>query len=169
MKALILFLIFISSVFSTAFSQKILVLDLLGGRSKRIKYNSGDYISIRVLNDKTIYKGYLEVISDTAFYVNDNYIHLDSLSEIIKYNKAPKLISMNAFFVGGILGILSGFNNGLTKGDVFPEDGSYIVPLSFIGLGAVFLPFYRKTYKINKNRIIKILDLTPIAPIEEEG
>ena len=169
MRLFILTFIFILSVFSPLFSQKILVLDLLGGRSKRIKYHSGDYISVRVVNDKTIYKGYLEVVNDSAFYINDNYIPLDSLSEIIKYNKAPKMISLQAFLVGGITGIISGLNNGLTKGDVFPQDGSYVVPLSFIGLGAVFLPFYKKTYRINENRIIKILDLTPIATVENEG
>ena len=57
MRTPILTIIFILSVFSPLFSQKILVLDLLGGRSKRIKYHSGDYISVRVVNDKTIYKG----------------------------------------------------------------------------------------------------------------
>jgi hypothetical protein len=136
-------------------------------KTKRIRYNSGDYISIRVKDDKTIYKGFLEVVSDTSFFVSGNHVVLDSLESIIKYNKAPKSISKQAFLVGGITAIVVGLNNGLTKGNVFPADDSYIVPASFLGLGAIFTPFWRKTYKVTKkNRTVKILDLTPVAPVD---
>jgi hypothetical protein len=168
MKAYILLFIFFLSTLSSVFSQKILVLDLSGMRSKRIKYNSGEYIWVKVLNDKTTYSGFLEVTSDTSFYVNDNLVFLDSLSAIVKYRRGMKMISKQAFLAGGILAIISGINNGVTKGDVFPQDDSYIVPASFLGLGVIFMPFWRKTYRINdKNTIAKILDLTPIPTIED--
>ena len=120
MKAFFLLFIFSLSVLSSVFSQRILVLDLAGLRSKRIKYNSGDFIAVKVVDDKTTYKGYLEIITDTSFYVNDNLVRLNTLRAIVKYNKAPKAISLNAFLIAGITGIISGFNNGLTKGAVFP-------------------------------------------------
>lgn len=162
---LFLLLLFCSS---PLFSQRVLVLDLSGMKTKRIRYNSGDYISIRVKDDKTIYKGFLEVVSDTSFFVNANLVVLDSLESIIKYNKAPKSISKQAFLVGGITAIVVGLNNGLTKGNVFPADDSYIVPASFLGLGAIFTPFWRKTYKVTKkNRTVKILDMTPVAPVDD--
>ena len=170
MKPYILLFLFLFGGVASAFSQKVLVLDLAGMRSKRIHYNSGDYIYVKVFNDKVTYKGYLEVVSDTAFYVDNNLVILDSLSAIIKHNKAPKAISKQAFLVAGITAIVVGLNNGLTKGTVFPNDDSWIVPGVFAGIGTVLLPFWKKTYKINnKNRIVKILDLTPVAPpIESE-
>lgn len=168
MKAYILLFLFLLGTLSSVFSQKILVLDLSGMGSKRIKYNSGEYIWVKVANDKTTYSGYLEVTSDTSFYVNDNLIILDSLTAIVKYRRGMKMLSKQAFLAGGILAIISGINNGVTKGDVFPQDDSYIVPASFLGLGVVLMPFWRKTYNINgKNKIVKILDLTPIPTIEE--
>lgn len=169
MKPYIIVLLLVSFVSSTLVSQKVLVLDHSGMKSKRIRYNSGDYISVRVLNDKVIYKGFLDVVTDSSFFVNENLVYVDSLKQIIKYNKAPKMISKQAFLVGGITAIISGLNNGLTKGDVFPGDDSYIVPMSFLGLGVIFLPFWRKTYNVTKkNRTVKILDMTPII-IDEES
>ena len=165
MRPYFLLFLFLFGCIATSVSQRVLVLDLAGMRSKRIHYNSGDYMYVKVLNDKVTYKGYLEVVSDTAFYVDNNLIILDSLSAIVKHNKAPKAISTQAFIVAGVTAIVVGLNNGLTKGDVFPNDDSWIVPASFAGLGVILTPFWRKTYKIkNKNRIVKILDLTPVAP-----
>jgi len=168
MKPAIIFILILSFFGSALYSQKVLVLDLSGMKTKRIKYQSGDYISVRVVNDKVIYKGYLEVATDSSFFVNDNLVYLDSLRQIIKYNKAPKMISKQAFLVGGITAVISGLNNGLTKGDVFPQDDSYIIPASFLGLGVIFMPFWRKTYDVTKkNRSVKILDLTPSPVIQE--
>lgn len=165
MKPYLFLSLFLIGSIASAFSQKVLVLDLAGMRSKRIHYNSGDYIYVKVVNDKVTYKGYLEVVSDTAFYVDNNLIYLDSLSAIIKHNKAPKAISQQAYLVAGITAIVVALNNGLSKGEVFPNDNSWIVPGVFAGIGTVFLPFWKKTYRINnKNRFVKILDLTPVAP-----
>jgi len=168
MKAyLVLFLLLLFSA-SPLLSQRVLVLDLTGMKTKRIRYNSGDYISIRVKDDKTIYKGFLEVVSDTSFFISGNHVILDSLESIIKYNKAPKAISKQAFLVGGITALVVGINNGVTKGSVFPDDDSYIVPASFLGLGAIFTPFWRKTYRISKkNCTVKILDMTPVPPVDD--
>ena len=165
MKPYILLSIFLFGFTASLFSQRILVIDLAGMRSKRIKYSSGDHISLKVYNDKTTFKGYLEIISDTSFFVNENLVFIDSVRAVIRNNKAPKMISQQAFLVAGITAVISGLNNGLTKGDVFPGDDSYIVPAAFAGIGAVLLPFWRKTHKINnKNKFLKILDLSPDNP-----
>lgn len=169
MKSYFLLFLFLFGFACTLFSQRILVIDLAGTRSKRIKYSSGEYIALKVFNDKTTFKGYLDIISDSSFFVNENLVFLDSVRAVVRYNKAPKMISQQAFLVAGITAVISGLNNGLTKGSVFPGDDSYIVPAVFAGIGAVLLPFWRKTHKINnKNKFIKILDITPVAP-EESG
>ena len=167
MKAYLLLFTFFILTAGSAFSQKILVLDLAGMKSKRIRYNSGAYIAVKVVNDKVTYKGYLDVVTDTSFFISGNLVMLDSVRAIVKYNRAPKAISTQAFIVAGVTAIIAGLNNGLNKGAVFPGDNSYIIPASFAGIGAILLPFWKKTYKIDNNkRLLKILDLTPIAPVE---
>lgn len=167
MKAHFLLFTFFLLTAGSLFSQKVLVLDLAGMKSKRIKYNSGAYIAIKVLNDKTTYKGYLDVVTDTSFYLSGNLVMLDSVRAIVKYNRAPKAISTQAFLVAGATAIIVGINNGFNKGSVFPGDNSYIIPLSFAGIGAILMPFWKKTYRIDNNkRLLKILDLTPMAPID---
>lgn len=168
MKPYFLLFLFLFGFAGSLLSQKILVLDLAGMRSKRIKYSSGEYIYLRVVNDKTTYKGYLDIISDSSFFVNDNLVFVDSVRAIVRHNKAPKMISMQAFGVAGITAIISGLNNGLTKGEVFPGDDSYIVPAVFAGIGAVLLPFWRKTHKMSDKKMLKILDLTPVN-LEDTG
>jgi len=168
MKAYFLVFTFFLLTAGSIFSQKILVLDLAGMKSKRIKYPSGTYISVKVINDKVTYKGYLDVVTDTSFFINGNLVMLDSVRAIIKYNRAPKAISQQAFLVAGATAIIVGINNGVNKGSVFPGDNSYIIPLSFAGIGAILMPFWKKTYRIdNEKRLLKILDLTPMAPINE--
>jgi len=167
MKAYFLVFTFLLLTAGSLFSQKILVLDLAGMKSKRIRYNSGAYIAIKVLNDKTVYKGYLDVVSDTSFFLSGNLVMLDSVRAIVKYNRAPKAISTQAFLVAGATAIIVGINNGFNKGSVFPGDDSYIIPLSFAGIGAILMPFWKKTYRIDNNkRLLKILDLSPV-PVNE--
>lgn len=167
MKPLIFLLLFLMSFLGNAFSQRILVLDKAGMSSKRIKYNSGDYIAVKINNDKVVYKGYLEIVSDTSFYINNNFVELDSVRAVVRYHKAASSVSKQAFLVAGITAIISGINNAVTKGSVFPGDDSYIIPAAFAGIGAILVPFWKTTHKINnKNRFLKILDLSPIAPSE---
>lgn len=168
MKPFLFLCVFLFSSIGSAYSQRFLAIDLLGAKTKRVKYYSGDYIVLKVHNDKTKYKGDIEIISDTAFYVNNNLIILDSLDKVFKNRKAPKAISTQAFVVGGILVIASAINNGVTKGAIFPGDNSYTVASAFVGLGVVLLPFWRKTYKVNKrNCLVKIIDMSPLIPIEQ--
>jgi hypothetical protein len=168
MKAKLLLISFLLLSAGSIFSQKILVLDLAGMKSKRIRYNSGDYIAIKVINDKTIFKGFLDVMSDSSFLVNGNFVLLDSVTTIIKYNRAPKAISTQAFLVAGVTAIIVGIDNGINKGSLFPSDQSYIIPASFAGIGAILLPFWKKKYRIDGDkRSLKILDLTLIAPVDD--
>lgn len=168
MKPYFLLFLFLFGFAGSLFAQRILVLDLTGMRSKRIKYSSGEYIYLKVYNDKTTFKGYVDIISDSSFFVNDNLVFIDSVNTVIRHHKAPKMISVQAFGVAGITAIISGLNNALTKGDVFPGDDSYFVPAVFAGIGAALLPFWRKKHKIGDKKMLKILDLTPIS-LEEAG
>lgn len=166
MKAFILFLIIFLSSLGSVFSQKILILDLTGMRSKRIKYISGDYMAIKVIDDKTTYKGFIDIISDSSFYISGNLVMLDSIRAIVKHNRVPKTISKQAFLVAGITAVISGLNNALTKGSVFPDDDSYFVPAVFAGIGVVLLPFWKKTYRLNDKRFVKIIDISPSLPMD---
>ena len=162
MKKFTLLFVFLMGFFLSTDAQMILALDINGIKNKRIRYNSGDYIAVKVLNDKTTYKGYLDIINDSTFFINANLVHIDSVRAIVKYNRAPKAISKQAFLVAGITGVITIMNNSFTKGEAFPNDNSYIVPAAFAGIGAVLIPFWKKNHKITgKKKSLKILDLNP--------
>ena len=159
-KIIALILIFMGS-FNPIDAQKILALDLIGNKLKRIKYYEGGWMAIRVKNDKIIYKGELNAISDSSFYLNNNYVALDSVEAIIKYSKAAKGLSLSAFAVAAVTGVFSVLNVTLISGSN-NQSSPYLVPAVFAGIGVVLLPFWKRTYRIGKNRILKVIDLTPI-------
>ena len=142
-------------------AQKVLALDLIGAKLKRIKYYEGSWMSIRIKNDKTIYKGELNAISDSSFFINNNYVALDSVEAIVKYSKAAKGLSISAFTVAAVTGVFSALNVSLNSGG---NNGSnpYLIPAVFTGIGVVLLPFWKRTYRIGNNRVLKVIDLTPI-------
>jgi len=147
--------------FNSIYAQKVLALDLIGVKLKRVKYYEGDPIAIRINNDKTIYRGELNAISDSSFFINNNYIALDSVEAIIKSNKFVKGISLGAFTVAAVTGVFTILNRTLKSANIPPQDNSYYVPVVFAGLGVALLPFWKKSYRIGKNRILKVIDLSP--------
>lgn len=159
-KIIALILIFMGS-FNPMDAQKVLALDLIGNKLKRIKYYEGSWMAIRVKNDKVVYKGELNAISDSSFYLNDNYVALDSVEAIIKYSKAAKGVSLSAFGAAAVTGVFSALNVALNDGGS-AENNPYIIPAIFTGIGVVLLPFWKRTYRIGKNRILKVIDLTPV-------
>lgn len=159
-KIIALLLIFLGS-FNIIDAQKVLALDLIGNKLKRIKYYEGDWVNIRVKNDKVVYKGELNAISDSSFYINDNYVSLDSVEAVIKYSKAAKGISLSAFGAAAVTGVFSVLNVAVNDGGS-AENNPYIVPAVFTGIGVALLPFWKRTFRIGKNRILKVIDLTPI-------
>lgn len=142
-------------------AQKVLALDLIGTKLKRIKYTEGDWMAIRIYNDKVIYQGELNAISDSSFYINNNYVALDSVEAILKYNKAVKGVSLSAFGVAAVTAVFSIMNVTLNNGGS-AENNPYLIPGVFTGIGVVLLPFWKRTYRIGENRVLKVIDLTPI-------
>lgn len=153
-------LLFLGSI-NLVQAQKVLALDLVGAKLKRIKYYEGDWMNIRIKNDKVIYKGELNAITDSSFFINNNYVAIDSVDAIIKYSKAAKGVSLSAFGAAAVTGVFSVLNVALNDGGS-AENNPYIVPAVFTGIGAVLLPFWKRTYWIGKNRILKVIDLSPI-------
>ena len=158
-KVVAVILIFMGS-FNPIYAQKVLALDLIGNKLKRIKYYEGDWIAIRVNNDKVIYKGDLNAISDSSFYINNNYVSIDSVEAILKYSKAAKGVSLSAFAVAAVTGVISVLNVTLNDGGS-NENNPYLIPAVFTGVGVAFLPFWKRTYRLGKNRVLKVIDLTP--------
>jgi hypothetical protein len=141
-------------------AQKVLALDLIGTKLKRIKYYEGEWMSIRIKNDEVIYKGELNAISDSSFFINNNYIALDSVEAIIKYSKAAKGVSLSAFGAAAVTGVFSTLNVALNDGGS-PENNPYFIPAVFAGIGVALLPFWKRTFRIGKNRVLKVIDLSP--------
>ena len=158
-KIVAVFLIFMGS-FNPIYAQKVLALDLIGNKLKRIKYYEGDRMAIRVKNDKVIYKGDLNAISDSSFYINNNYVSIDSVDAILKYSKGAKGVSLSAFAVAAVTGVFSVLNVTLNDGGS-SESNPYLIPAVFTGIGVALLPFWKRTYRIGENKVLKVIDLTP--------
>jgi hypothetical protein len=159
-KVFVILLLFLGS-FNLIEAQKVLALDLVGSKLKRIKYYEGEWINIRIKNDKVIYKGELNAITDSSFFINNNYVALDSVDAIIKYSKAAKSVSLSAFGAAAVTGVFSALNVALNNGGS-AENNPYFVPVIFTGIGVALLPFWKRTYRIGKNRILKVIDLSPV-------
>ena len=161
MRKSLIILLFLLGAFNQIEAQKILVLDKIGIKLKRIKYYEGDFIAIRVFNDRVIYKGELNAISDTSFLINSNYVEIDSVKSIIKFRKGAKAFSFTAFSVAAITTLILVVDQSI-KGNIEGVPSQLTVPLAFTGMGLAAVPFWKKTYRLNKNMILKVIDLSPI-------
>lgn len=157
----VLLLFILMGSFNSIEAQKILALDLIGNKLKRIKYYEGDQMAIKVKNDNVIYKGELNAISDSSFYINSNYVALDSVEAIIKSSKMAKGLSLGAFTAAAVTGVFSALNVALNDGGS-NQSNPYLIPAVFTGIGVALLPFWKRTYRLNKNRILKVIDLSPV-------
>jgi len=142
-------------------AQKVLVLDKIGVKLKRIKYYEGDFIALRVLNDRVIYKGELHALSDSSFMINSNYIAIDSVQSIIKYSKGAKALTYTAFSIAAITTLIMIVDKSI-KGELDQVPEQLILPAVFTGIGLIAKPFWKRTYRLGNNRVLKVLDLSPI-------
>jgi len=161
MRKTIIILLLLLGTFNQIEAQKILVLDKIGFKLKRMKYYEGDFIAIRVLNDRVIYKGELNAISDTSFLINSNYVEIDSVESIIKYRKGAKAFSFTAFSVAAITTLVLVVDQSI-KGNIESVPNKLTVPLVFTGMGLAAIPFWKRTYRLNKNMVLKMIDLSPL-------
>lgn len=152
-------------MFFQATGQKFLAFDIIkGNKLKRIKYYDGDKIALKIKGDKVVYKGVLNEIRDTAFFVNDNFVMIDSVDAIVRYNSFAKGISYSAWAAALVAGIVSVLDYTLVvRGDpdVNPEARGYYVAPVMAGIGLIFVPFWKKTRSVGNNRILKVIDLSP--------
>ena len=162
MRKIVIILIILSGSFSQVEAQKILVFDKIKmTKLKREKYYEGDPIALRVLNDKTIFKGEISAISDSSFFINSNYVALDSIESIVKYGKGAKAFSLTAFSLAAITTLILVVDQSI-KGNIESVPGKLTVPVAFVGLGLIALPFWKRTYRLRENRVLKVIDLSPI-------
>jgi hypothetical protein len=161
MRNIIIILLLLFGTISQVQAQKILVLDKIGYKLKRVKYYEGDFIAIQVLHDRTVFKGELNAISDSSFFINNNYVSIDSVYALIVYHKGAKGLSYTAFTVAAITSAILVIDQAI-KGNIKSVPGKLFVPAAFVGIGIIAVPFWKRTLRIKNNVILKVIDLTPI-------
>jgi hypothetical protein len=161
MRIIIIILLLLFCAINQIAAQKILVLDKIGNNLKRIRYNEGDFIAIQVRNDRTVFKGELNAISDSSFFINNNYVTVDSVYAIIVYSKGAKGISYTAFAVAAITSAILVVDQAI-KGNINSVPEKLLVPAAFVGIGLIAVPFWKRTFHIKDNVVLKVFDLTPI-------
>lgn len=161
MRKSIVVLLLLLGVFNQIEAQKILVLDKIGIKLKRIKYYAGDFIAIKIFDDRVVYKGEITSISDTSFFINSNYVAIDSVESIIKYRKGAKAFTYTAFSLAAITTLVLLVDQSI-KGNIESVPSKLTIPAAFAGMGLIALPFWRRSYRIGENKVLKVIDLSPI-------
>jgi hypothetical protein len=161
MRIVIFILLLIFGAINQISAQKILVLDKIGFKLKRIKYYEGDFIILKIKSDRVEFSGELNAISDSSFFINNNYIPVDSVEYIIIKSKGAKGISYTAFTVAVITSAILVIDHAV-KGDIQTVPGNLIVPAGFVGIGLIAMPFWKKSIRMKRNVILKVIDLTPL-------
>lgn len=144
-----------------ALAQNTLVLDKPGKR-KRIKYNSGDVIYLK-LNDGSRFAGRISAIGAKSIFIDEEQLLISEIEKLYDPDKRKfhRSTAYKAFSAAAVAIVFSTANNVFNeeKGPVLDQAGTNVT-LFFLAVGAIFLPMQSKKYKIGSWRI-RSMDLRP--------
>lgn len=165
--------IFILAQTSPAFSQtknidlltpsndKLFAVDLNNG--KRIRFYIGDLIALKIHKKDTLYNGRIELIEDSAIWVDNIEVKINTISKIYdaRGRKWAGFIS-SILFRGGIgFFLIDVVNRTINSENPIFHPTTLLVSGSAIGAGLLLVPFKEKKYRIKNKTTVKILDLKP--------
>ncbi len=165
----ILLLSFASPVFSqtknidllTPSNEKLFAVDLNSG--KRIRFYVGDLIALKVNKKDTLYKGRIELIEDSAIWVDNIEVKINTISKIYdaRGRRWASFIS-SILFRGGIgFFLIDVVNRTINSEEPIFHPTTLLVSGSAIGAGLLLVPFKERKYKIGSRIKVKIIDLKP--------
>jgi hypothetical protein len=131
------------------------------GRTKRIRFYTGDYLTVTFEGSKERQKIQLGKITSTHAEVFDTPLDLSKISSVTLYNQSRLRASGATFLpLGGLLFFLADMINPIFSGrEPFQvRQGSIIVPSVLIGSGLFLKAFAKHKLKMNKNRYLRILE-----------
>lgn len=157
-----LFLFFLLSG-NLVYGQKILTLNKPGPVT-RIRYYEQAEISFKLTGENIVHTGRITHLTDSTFLLNELYpITLQNIRMVINYKKGRTARFLHkAFLGGGIMYFGIGTVNRIIDKDApsLFEGRFLITSAALIGASFIFTPFSNRKYKINKNRYLKVIDVT---------
>lgn len=145
-------------------AQKIIALDK-GGRVKRIKYYTGDFISLKTSNKGKI-EGTIFSIFDSSFVVNTDTILLKDVRSVkqTQRNYGFRLMGSVTAIAGTAYLSLTSFNRAINNDSPVVSESALKVSGSFLGVAIISKLIANRSFKVSEKRPLKILDLT-IGPL----
>lgn len=162
MRKVVLVLVAVAFV-QSATAQTILLLEKTTS-PKRIKYFVGDRFAFRLENDRVTIRGTIDLITETALVVDDEYYQLNQIGIVLNYQKFAVLraLSKSALVAIPPMLVFTLLHRGLnTKEQPLLDRNSMQVMGVFATIGLVLWPFQAKKYKLQKKWQLRPLDVTP--------
>jgi hypothetical protein len=139
-----------------------LVLDK-PGIVKRIRFYPGTRLTFKLTDDKRLYAGKIEAIRKHSVVIFNTELPIRDIRKV----RVPQQAPMGKFLYGlgsgmrgvGTLFALIGGGNYLLTSDQKNGRVTAQAGLGLLGVGQLFRGFNRRTYKINKNRRLKTIEI----------
>ena len=144
-------------------AQKVLVLEKIG-KKKRIRFQMGDELKVKIGADQMLIVGDLGLFSDSAIYVANNLIPIDSIHSVyVGKQRTLARLGKGLGLVGGTAYLGISIINGLaTKNyDHFGRSTVYVVPAAFALYGIIALT-EKNWFTPSEKRKISIKDHNPL-------
>ncbi len=135
---------------ASAPAQKILML-YKPGKAKRIMYNAGDEIHLKLADEDLLLSGTITHISDSGITIQDDHIPLRRIGAILDFDKRRRHRKLSGQGIG--LAFYVVFFNSMhrlinTGERPVVENNTLAVAGVLAGAGLLFLPFRAKKYRI---------------------
>jgi hypothetical protein len=161
MKKMLLLFCF-SFLINHSYSQKFLTLTK-PGFNNRLRYHTGDVVGFKLKSDNKKYKGPIAFVTDSMVGINDSaMILLSDVKVFYDYEKGAgaRFGSRLLLSAGLLYGVIILINGSLAHSGDLQNSTNAVVVGSLIGGGLILLPFTHRRFKINKNRWLKVMDVS---------
>ncbi len=132
-----------------------------GGRKKRLRFYTGDKITITFKGMKEKFTPTITKITANRVEVADAFLDLSTVHKITLYNRGSFKAKVGSLLpAAGLLYFLGDMINPIFSGrEAFQiKKGSIIVPATLIGTGLLLRALSKRTLKMNKNRYLRIME-----------
>ena len=144
-------------------AQRVLTLNK-PGMVNRIRYYEKNEISFKLRGEHIVHTGNITHLNDSSFLLNELYpIRVNDISMVIDYKKGYWARFLHRLtLTAGIMYYGIGTANRLIFKDSPPVfEGKFVLTsLAMVGGSFLFTPFTCRKYRINKNRYLKVLDVS---------
>ena len=131
------------------------------GRTKRIRFFVGDWITFKLKGDKFKWSGEITAIDKERVEINQGKIPISRFSTIIlSKNSYGAGLTRSAIGTGFVASGIFLASAVLSKNKVRKQD-HYVISGGFFALSSIFSLFQKRKYKLGEKRQLKIIEVKP--------